>query len=244
VSGKNSDVAAVAALVLLVMTAGSARGQDAQTRTVWDGVYTDAQASRGKAQYETSCRSCHRDGPRRDDEFMRDWSGSDLESLFKQIKSSMPAGAPSSLSDTAYADIVAYVLQANAFPAGSSELAAAAAGPIRIEGRNGPAPVPDFALVRVAGCLTKGPGGAWALADAGEPIRTKAPAASADDEPEQSQAARTGTQAFRLLNVFPAPDAHVGHIVEARGFLIRDPGGNRINVTSVRTLAPRCDGAR
>ena len=263
-SGKNDDVeagfsrpvnvclkgdatcvgAVIAALLLIAMTAGSVRGQDAQARTVWDGVYTEAQASRGKAQYEASCRSCHRDGPRRDEEFMRDWSGSDLESLFKQIKSSMPAGAPSSLSDAAYADIVAYVLQANAFPAGSTELAAAAVGPIRIEGRNGPAPVPDLALVRVAGCLTQGPGAAWTLADAGEPIRTKDPAASADDEPKQSQAARTGTQTFRLLNVFPAPDAHAGHIVEARGFLIRDPGGNRINVTSVRSLAPRCDGAR
>ena len=88
---------------------------------------------------------------------MRDWGGSDLESLFNQIKTSMPAGAPASLSDVAYADIVAYVLQANAFPAGSSELAAAAIGPIRIEGRNGPAPVPDFALVRVVGCLSQGP---------------------------------------------------------------------------------------
>jgi quinoprotein glucose dehydrogenase len=251
VSGKNNDVAAgvsrpanVAALLLVVLTAGSVRGQDAQTRTVWDGVYTEAQASRGKAQYEASCRSCHRGGPRRDDEFMRDWSGSDLESLFTQIKVSMPPGAPSSLSDAAYADIVAYVLQANAFPAGSSELAAAAIGPIRIEGRSGPAPVPDFALVRVVGCLSQGPGTAWTLADAGEPIRTKDPAASADGEPKQAQASGPGTQAFRLLNVFPAPNPYVGHTVEAKGFLIRDPGGNRINVTSVRSLASRCDGVR
>lgn len=243
-SGKNSDVVAAAAFVLAVLTAGSVRGQAPPRRTVWDGVYTEAQASRGKAQYETSCRSCHRDGPRRDDAFMRDWGGSDLESLFTQIKNSMPAGAPASLSDVAYADIVAYVLQANAFPAGSSELAATAIGPIRIEGRNGPGPVPDFALVRVVGCLSQGPGAAWTLADAGEPIRTKDPAASTDGELKQSQAAGTGTQAFLLLNVFPAPDSYAGHRVEAKGFLIRDPGGNRINVTSVRTLAPRCDGAR
>jgi mono/diheme cytochrome c family protein len=247
VEGVKADatfVSVVAALVLVLVTASGVRGQAAQTRTVWDGVYTEAQASRGKVQYEASCRSCHRDGPRRDDEFMRDWGGSDLESLFKQIKVSMPAGAPSSLSDAAYADIVAYVLQANAFPAGRSEFAAAATGPIRIEGRNGPAPVPDFALVRVVGCLSQGPGTAWTLADAGEPIRTKDPAASTDDELKQSQEAGPGTQVFWLLNVFPAPDPYAGHRVEAKGFLIRDPGGNRINVTSVRTLAPRCDGAR
>jgi mono/diheme cytochrome c family protein len=244
VSGKNSDVAAVAALLLILLTAGGVCGQSAQARTVWDGVYTEAQASRGKAQYEANCRSCHRDGPRRGDEFMRDWGGSDLESLFRRIKVSMPAGAPSSLSDAAYADIVAYVLEANAFPAGKTELAAAATGPIRIEGTSGPVPVPDFALVRVAGCLSQGPGAAWTLADAGEPIRTRDPAASTEDDSKQPQPAGSGTQAFRLLNVFPAPDPYVGHRVEAKGFLIRDPGGNRINVTSVRSLAPRCDGAR
>ncbi len=237
-------MSAVVALALIVLTAGGVRGQAPQRRTVWDGVYTEAQASRGKAQYETSCRSCHRDGPRRDDAFMRDWGGSDLETLFNQIKTSMPAGAPASLSDAAYTDIVAYVLQANAFPAGSSELAAAAIGPIRIEGRSGPAPVPDFALVRVVGCLSQGPGSSWTLADAGEPVRTKDPAASTDDELKQSQAAGTGTQAFLLLNVFPTPDSYAGHRIEAKGFLIRDPGGNRINVTSVRSLTPRCGGAR
>jgi S-disulfanyl-L-cysteine oxidoreductase SoxD len=241
----------VAAVVLNVLTARSVHGQAPQGpepnttgRTVWDGVYTEVQASRGKAQYEASCRSCHRDGPRRDDEFMREWGGSDLATLFKQIKISMPAGAPSSLSDAAYADIVAYVLQVNAFPSGSSELAAAAIGPIRIEGRSGPAPVPDFGLVRVVGCLSHGPGTAWTLADAGEPIRTRDPAASTEDDPKQPQAAGPATQVFRLLNVFPAPDPYVGHTVEAKGFLIRDPGGDRINVTSVRTLAARCDGAR
>jgi uncharacterized membrane protein YcgQ (UPF0703/DUF1980 family) len=79
------------------------------------------------------------------------------------------------------------------------------------------------------------------LADAGEPVRTKNPAASKDDELKNSEAAALGTQTFRLLNVYPTPDPYRGHKVEAKGFLIRDPGGNRINVTSVQTLAPRCD---
>jgi len=175
---------------------------------------------------------------------MRDWDGSDVESLFKQIKATMPSSDPSSLSDAAYADIVAYMLKANAFPAGSSELDAGAVGPIRIEGRNGPGPVPDSALIRVVGCLAQGPDTAWTLTDASEPARTKDPAASRDDELRKSQAAALGTQAFRLLNVYPAPDPYRGHKVEAKGFLIRDPGGNRINVTSVLTLASRCDVAR
>jgi mono/diheme cytochrome c family protein len=243
----------VSVLALILLTAGGFSDQAAQTQerpentagqTVWDGVYTDAQASRGKTQYDASCRSCHRGGPRSGDEFMRDWDGSDVESLFKQIKATMPSSDPSSLSDAAYADIVAYMLKANAFPAGSSELDAAAIRPVRIEGRNGPGPVPEFALIRVVGCLAQAPGTAWTLTDANEPARTKDPASSRDDELKKSQAAGPETQTFRLLNVYPAPDPYRGHKVEAKGFLIRDPGGNRINVTSVRSLASRCDVTR
>ena len=58
---------------------------------------------------------------------------------------------------------------------------------------------------------------------------------------KNSEAAPLGTQTFRLLNVYPRPDPYKGHKVEAKGFLIRDPGGNRINVTSVQTLASGCD---
>ena len=245
------SLASVLALVLLTAGRFSSQAAQAQERkerttgqTVWDGVYTDAQASRGKTQYDASCRACHRGGPRSGDEFMRDWDGSDVETLFKQIKATMPSNDPSSLSDAAYADIVAYMLQANAFPAGSNELDTAAIRSIQIEGRNGPGPVPDSALIRVVGCLAQGPDAIWTLADASEPARTKDPAASRDDELEKSQAAGLGTQVFLLMNVYPAPDPYRGHKVEAKGFLIRDPGGNRINVTSVRNRASRCDVAR
>ena len=239
----------VPVLTFVVMMTGWVSAQPAQAhkpaentdgKTVWDGAYTDAQGARGKTQYEASCSSCHRDGPRRDDAFMRDWSGTDVGSLFNQIRVAMPPDAPSSLSDNAYLDIVAYMLQVNAFPAGRHELNADVIKSIRIEGRNGPEPVPNFALVRVVGCLAQGPDTAWILVDAGEPVRTKNPAASKDDELKNSEAAALGTQAFQLLNVYPGPDPYKGHKVEAKGFLIRDPGRNRINVTSVQTLASGC----
>ena len=233
--------------LVVMMTSGvSARPQaqepakSADGKTVWDGVYTDAQAARGKNQYEVSCSSCHRAGPPKDDKFMRDWSGSDVNSLFGQIKELMPADAPSSLSDSTYLDLVAYMLQVNAFPAGRDELNAEAIKSIRIEGRNGPGPVPNFALVRVVGCLAQGPDTAWMLANASEPVRTKNPAASTDDELKNSEAAALGTQTFQLLNVYPSPNPYKGHRLEAKGFLIRDPARNRINVTSVHTLAPGC----
>ena len=175
---------------------------------------------------------------------MRDWSGIDLESLFRRIRSSMPPDAPSSLGDAVYLDLVAYVLQVNTFPAGGNELRPDLMASIRIEGKNGPEPVPNFALVSMIGCLTQGPDGAWVLTDASEPVRTRNPAASKDDELKASEGTALGTHTIRLLNVYPRPDAYRSHKIEAKGFLIRNPGGDRINVTSVQTLEPVCMGNR
>jgi cytochrome c5 len=233
-------VVMITSVVSTVSAQAQAPAKNSDGKTVWDGVYTDAQAARGQAQYEARCNACHRNGPPREEAFMRDWSGTALDGLFSQIKQSMPADAPSSLSDNAYLDIVAYMLKVNAFPAGLNELSADTIKSIRIEGKNGPEPVPNFALVGVVGCLAQGPDSAWMLMDAGEPVRTKNPAASKDDELKSSEAAALGAQTFRLLNAYPTPDPYKGHKVEAKGFLIRDPAGNRINVTSVQTLAPRC----
>jgi mono/diheme cytochrome c family protein len=236
-------VFALRLLAVAAISSGVAVAQQTQTdgRTVWDGVYTPIQAAHGKTLYEASCVSCHREGPRKDDAFMRDWGGSDVEKIFSQIKRSMPPGAPASLSDSGYLDIVAYMLLINGFPAGPEDLGVDAIRGIRIEGRNGPDAVPNFALVRVVGCLARrGDNAQWMLADAPEPVRTRNPAASTDDELKSSEAAAAGEHTFQLLNVYPSPDPYKGHTVEAKGFLIRDPAGDRINVTSLQTLAPLC----
>ena len=210
-----------------------------RNRTVWDGVYTPEQASRGREIYEANCRTCHRDGPRRDDQFMRDWGGSEVNALFDQIKMSMPASAPSSLSDASYFDIVAYLLEANAFPAGSEPLDPGRIAGIRIEGREGPGVVPNFALVSSVGCLTRAADNAWHLTGASEPVRTKNPEPTTDAQPAASPV--SGSREFTLLNVYPAPDRYNGNTIEAKGLLIREGGGDRINVTSIRTLDPRCN---
>ena len=74
---------------------------------------------------------------------MRDWSGSDVGSLFARTKASMPPGEPGSLSDAEYLDVVAYMLRVNDFPAGREELRAETVGSIRVEGRSGPEAVPN-----------------------------------------------------------------------------------------------------
>ncbi|MEO8257902.1 MAG: cytochrome c [Acidobacteriota bacterium] len=103
-------------------------------RSVWDGVYSAAQARRGVEAYQYSCATCHGaelDGdPGRDapalygDEFVGEWSGQTVKDLFDLIKKGMPKDSPGSLKAETYADLVAYLLEANEFPAGAQELTA------------------------------------------------------------------------------------------------------------------------
>jgi hypothetical protein len=172
---------------------------------------------------------------------MRDWSGSDVGSLFARTKASMPPGAPGSLTDAEYFDIVAYMLRVNEFPSGREELKSETAGSIRVDGRNGPEPPPNFSLVRVVGCLAAGPGTDWTVTSGSEPFRTRNPSASTGEELKGSEGTALGNATLRLMNVYPRPEAYVGHKVEAKGFLIRDPNGDRINATAVQSLAPRCE---
>jgi hypothetical protein len=231
------------AIPLLTSIAASvlAAQEPARTRTVWDGVFTEAQAARGESRYRASCSRCHNEGPRRGEAFMRDWSGTDVGSLFARIKASMPPGAPGSVTDAEYLDIVAYMLRVNEFPAGPDDLRSETASSIRVEGRGGPEPVPNFALVRVVGCLGAGPGADWTVTNSSAPARTRNPAVSTGEELSGSQATALGTVTFRLMNVYPRPEAYTGHKVEAKGFLIRDPSGDRINATAVQSLAPSCE---
>ena len=50
-------------------------------------------------------------------------------------------------------EVIASILEANGFPSGRHELVPGAAlAAIHIEGKNGPAPVPNYAMVQVFGC--------------------------------------------------------------------------------------------
>jgi mono/diheme cytochrome c family protein len=129
----------VAVAVVAAVSGGArhtalARGltQDAaKARTVWDGVYSEAQAARGKERYAKECSSCHLADlsgsdmapPLNGEAFIVQWERRSVNDLFSSIRETMPQGTPGQLSGQAYAEIVAYLLQANAFPAGSEELA-------------------------------------------------------------------------------------------------------------------------
>jgi mono/diheme cytochrome c family protein len=213
-------------------------------KTVWDGVYTEAQAQRGSAVYTKECSSCHGDdlagqGSRlMGDRFMRDWREDSVMSLFQRTKSVMPRRTPGSLTDAQYLDVIAYVLQENEFPAGTNELTTDLAATVAIVGKDGPQPVPEFALIQTAGCLTQS-GSNWVLQNAGEPVRTRVPELS-PSELQGSRGTALGTGSFRLLDPGPyKPELHKDHKVAVKGLLIRRPD-NRINVTAIDTIAETC----
>lgn len=108
-------------------TASSAAGGG---QSIQDGIYSAAQAARGKAQYMQSCVACHMANlsgngsaiPLTGDSFTRAWDGHNLGELLNIISTTMPQGAPNSLSRDSYTDIVAYLLQFNGARAGTEDL--------------------------------------------------------------------------------------------------------------------------
>jgi S-disulfanyl-L-cysteine oxidoreductase SoxD len=115
------------------------------TTSVWDGVYTDAQAKRGAEVYAKACGSCHGDQlegegqapPLSGSDFTGKWDKQSADDLFEIMKTSMPADKPGSLTRQQNADVLAYIFQANQLPAGKTELPADAEGlkKIRIEAK-------------------------------------------------------------------------------------------------------------
>lgn len=116
-------------ILVLIVIAAALLAQSA-SRSVWDGVYTEAQAKRGEALFEQNCISCHGpalegDGeapPLSGGELFWTWNGKPLTALFDKIHKEMPHNRPGTLSPEASADLLAHVLHFNKFPAGETEL--------------------------------------------------------------------------------------------------------------------------
>jgi S-disulfanyl-L-cysteine oxidoreductase SoxD len=98
--------------------------------SVWQGVYTEEQAKRGQPLYSKYCASCHGEQltggedspPLTGGAFLANWNGLTLGDLFERIRVSMPQDRPGRLTRQQNADILAYVLEQNQFPAGQTEL--------------------------------------------------------------------------------------------------------------------------
>jgi S-disulfanyl-L-cysteine oxidoreductase SoxD len=124
----NKILVATAAALLLGMDAHAA---EPPSKTINDGVFTDAQASRGEGEYLRNCSSlCHGSDMKGNerapslagDSFLQRWRGTTVEDLLQRIESTMPQTRPGSLKPETYLDIIAFILQSNGLPSGASEL--------------------------------------------------------------------------------------------------------------------------
>ncbi len=110
-------------------------------RSVWDGVYTSAQADKGKALFGDNCAKCHGGTLDGNDEipalkgshFMADWESQTAAELSNRVHTTMPMDDPGKLSTPSATSVVAYLLQQNGIPAGNSELTDLTASQARID---------------------------------------------------------------------------------------------------------------
>jgi mono/diheme cytochrome c family protein len=159
-SARARRTAVAAGVGALVLGGLSAPDVLAQSRTVRDGVYTDAQATRGQALYKQQCSSCHGETlaggqapPLASEDFVRNWQLVPLTDLADKVKNTMPANAPGQLSAQQAADLVAHLLKVNRFPAGQAELSADAAQ-LKLIGWPAAAPRPTSAVPATAQTFT------------------------------------------------------------------------------------------
>jgi mono/diheme cytochrome c family protein len=120
--------------VLAAIAAGTfvvgATWADSPPKSQWNGVYTEAQAHRGEQTYGDYCEICHGPDlmggemapPLIGGPFQANWNEQSLGDLFERIRISMPLNAPGSLNRQQYADVLAYLLSKDRYPAGKTEL--------------------------------------------------------------------------------------------------------------------------
>jgi cytochrome c5 len=249
---RTASIPAIALLVLGTVSLGfsAENGDDkASESKIWSGVFTAAQALRGKDSYEKSCSNCHvsdlsgsvRAPSLRGANFMQDWQNGSVDVLFMKLRDSMPANYPETVPDETKIDILAYLLQQNAFPAGSTELKIdeKELADIQIE-QKGNQTAPNFALVRVVGCLTQGQGKVWTVSKSTEPVVTKAETPTAASL-KIAAASPLGSQSFDLISAAAfKPEPRNGQRVEVRGLLYRAGNHNLLNLTSLEGAGPSC----
>src|SRR3974390_280912 len=97
-------------VLISVLAAAALYGADGR---IWSGVYTAAQAERGKENFDKSCSNCHnadlngsvRAPALRGEHFMGDWGNASANALFIKLRDSMPATYPDTVPEAIKIDI-------------------------------------------------------------------------------------------------------------------------------------------
>jgi mono/diheme cytochrome c family protein len=116
----NYPVFAIAGLLLAAAPAGAATPP---------AIYTAAQAAAGGTVFSQNCAMCHganmqgEAGPALlGQSFAAAGSNYTVGAIFSEVAEQMPAGNPGSLTHDQYASVMAYILNKNGYPAGSTAL--------------------------------------------------------------------------------------------------------------------------
>ena len=236
----------------VLTTSVHAQAAQADDAKIWAGVYTAEQAQRGQKAYEAFCTRCHGldllgsknagSGPAlKDSNFWVSWERAPLSSILSKIQRTMPYDSPGSLRDDDYTDLLSFILSKNAFPAGKAELAPTTVADIRVTRPVGTASeVPNFALVQVVGCLTKGADSSWMLTSATAPQVTRSE--TSDAAAIKDAAARPlGSAQVRLIGAGHfKPEPSTGQRVEARGLLNKGSDDARLDLLSLQAVSASC----
>ncbi|HLG53859.1 MAG TPA: cytochrome c [Vicinamibacterales bacterium] len=247
--GSPARVMAVVALALYIayvaLAAAQAPGGGARP-TVWDGVFTEEQAARGRLHFAQHCAECHggdltggEGKPLVGDEFWTDWRETTVDYLLTRITTSMPRSEDGALAGTlpasTYEDLVAYILERNEFPAGARELTRAASTGVQIIRKDGPGALPASTLARVVGCLApRGANKEWSLTGGTEPVRITETATAVDTS------VPLGPRQYALKFVLKPLDKFVGYRMVVTGLLLGDGGVNGVNVSTIEPVSETC----
>jgi mono/diheme cytochrome c family protein len=240
------------AVMLALIACASINAQQGapQSRTVWDGAYTDDQAERARTTFDNRCAQCHtlgpeggagnggaaNGGPLSGDKFWTLFTQRSVGYLLNFVKKNMPNGAAAgSLPPETYNDLVALILKANGFPAGQAEVTPETVADIQIIPKDGPGELPARVLARVVGCLARGDGGDWVVTRATDPERIDEVGAGPTDA-TRPLGTRSITLKFGLTNLNRLVDQRVS----VSGMLIGAGGIGGINVSDVTRVAGDC----
>ncbi len=208
--------------------------------TVWDGVFTDAQADRASGTFSQSCERCHTlssqgTRPLSGDKFWEGYTQKTVGDLLTFVKTNMPNGQGGSLPATTYNDLVALILKSNGFPSGKTELTPETVTNVQIIPKDGPGELPGNTLVRIVGCLAPKSGSDWTVTNATVPQRIEKTGAVPEDATRP-----LGDRTITLKFVLNRLDSFVGQRMSVTGILIGAGGVNGINVATVNRVAEAC----
>jgi len=124
------SIATLGCVLFALCTVRAQEPAPAAPRSVWDGVYTEEQSKRGESVYQKECASCHGASlgggesapPLTGGAFLSNWNGLTLGDLFDRIRKTMPQNGPGRLTRQQDADVLAFMLSTNKFPAGKTEI--------------------------------------------------------------------------------------------------------------------------